>query len=225
MSFTQTLEILQNRKCKLGVFPTTGLKRINWAVKHSLVRRWRYRQHYTTEINSRSSFCRLDTKHGGVPLLFSIWNCSFVLQMRSRNTSVLKSLHTDLMMLLLLLLLSAMFSHVWGISRKLEESAFCSNVILLLILKLRTYRLIFAVSQFISNSCFHLTFCTLSVIRQRQNSPQGSIKTFLLHDGFYFLLNFCRFHLPFLMQYFKMCTEYVYGNMVSNTVSERRQNP
>ncbi len=61
----------QKRKCKLGVFPTTGLEQINWAAKRSLVRRWQYTLHMAV-INGRSRDYRPETKHSCLPLLFTI---------------------------------------------------------------------------------------------------------------------------------------------------------
>ncbi len=44
---SKRLKSRKTENSKLGQFPTTGLEQISWAAKRSLVRRWRYRQHYT----------------------------------------------------------------------------------------------------------------------------------------------------------------------------------
>ncbi len=115
------MKFSQKRKCEIGMPLTTGQERMNWAAKCSLVREWRYRQSY------RSRCCRLETKHSfpsKLPLcsLDDFWEYFVSL-----------SLHRYL-----LLLLSAMFSGIWEISRKTAKSAPCTNVSLILILESKT---------------------------------------------------------------------------------------
>ncbi len=138
------------------MFPTTGLKWINQAAKCSLIKKWWNRQRYTwllwkVEVEDADQKQYIMAFCCCLPSKIAVMFCGWVLKI---HWSPRRSTRTCC-------------SHGVGFvypgrqqNRLLRPTFFGGS---------RNSRKIFAMSQYIQHSCFHLPFCAFTVFRRRQN--------------------------------------------------------